>query len=965
MISNTYDYTLPFKPKIKYTDLNHIQYIHANSLKILYCNARSIINKTEELQYIITQIQTNNQNRIPDLFAITEHWMNESSAKYFSFENYSTIFSSRSNKRGGGSAIFIHTDIEFETLSQYSDDENSITCVKIKTHTINTVVMCVYRAPNANTSKLNTFLQILQDHLTKVENESVYVVGDFNINILINDNATQSYISMMHTNAFFLCDNASVTRAASNTCLDHIHTNNIFQNMHIQYMSYDLFDHHMILIEIENRNTITKTLAKTTKTKTNQNKINEYIMINESQFLESNMKYDEFIDKISYIIKKNTRNIKKKCVRVYQKPWIDHQIIDLIKHKNFWYEKYKRDITNDNLKRELTYWRNQATYWKRRKKRDYFAKRFEETVSDNKKTWTCINEVLKNGKQTKAKLNIFEKNYTDEEKKIKINIFNDFFATIGKQMTDTFGLLQPPQKLPFRLNDPFRFKMTTENDIVTAIKKLKNTSAVGYDNIPTATIKQNVQSLKITIQKIINTSLSTGKVPENLKVSRITPIHKSGDTHNPSNYRPISILPIMDKILSKIVNEQIMDYIEKHHVLDNRQYGFRPSSNTSTALFDLVTNIQTQRDKQNIVTIIFIDLQKAFDTVVRHILLSKLWRTGIREKEHEWFSNYLSDRRQYINIEATESKLKIVEEGLPQGGNLASTLFLLYINDINELQLHGTAYMYADDIALVYSEANQPVMQNKLNEDMKTLQIWMEQQHLTLNTSKTKYLIVSHKKNIHFDIKYNNIIIEEVNNFKYLGVYLDNKMSWNIHLNYLIKKSSMMAGILRRISKACPFRAYKTIYYSLFHSHIVYGMIVWNSARKTLIHKLQIIQNKAIKNMFKHKRDENTKQIHIKHQLLPVQELIKCIQTSQIHNITHNYIHSNTILNTQKHTYPTRTALNIQQQHMRSKKMGTAATLNTSIINYNKLPSNLKNLNKTQFKINIKKYMFELFKSSV
>lgn len=248
--------------------------------------------------------------------------------------------------------------------------------------------------------------------------------------------------------------------------------------------------------------------------------------------------------------------------------------------------------------------------------------------------------------------------------------------------------------------------MTTEKEIETAIKKLKNTSAVGYDNIPTAIIKQNAEHLKTAIKTIINSSLTTGQVPNNMKISRITPIHKSGDTNNPSNYRPISILPIIDKIMSKLINEQLMNYIDNHKILDNRQYGFRPRSNTATALFDLVTNIQMERDKRNIVTIIFIDLQKAFDTVVKKILLDKLWRIGIRKTEHKWFTDYLTDRQQYIHISDTKTDLKTVLEGLPQGGNLASTLFLLYINDITEMQLHGTAYMYADDIALVYSESN-------------------------------------------------------------------------------------------------------------------------------------------------------------------------------------------------------------------------------------------------------------------
>lgn len=448
-----------------------------------------------------------------------------------------------------------------------------------------------------------------------------------------------------------------------------------------------------------------------------------------------------------------------------------------------------------------------------------------------------------------------------------------------------------------------------------------------------------------------------------MKISKIIPIFKGGDKEDFNNYRPISILPIMDKIITKLINNQLIRYILKHKILNSQQYGFRPKSNTST-LYDLVTTAQNHLDEKQIVNIIFIDLQKAFDTVKRDLLLRKLWNIGIPGSPFDWFRSYLSDRKQYMEIDGIKTQMCSVEEGVPQGGNLASTLFLLYINNITDIQLNGKLFLYADDIAILYNGSNPQEIKNQTQDDLIKIKNWLEEHHLTVNTKKTKHMIISNIKNINITIKYGNECIERVNHFKYLGVELDDKLNWNEHIKNVINKTSMMAGLLKRITKVCPISYLKTIYNSLFNSHIIYGCIIWACASKTKIKKVQTIQNRAIKNLFHYKRDENTKTIHTNHKILPVYDTIKCFQATHIHNIVNNDIHTNTILqmNHHIHSHSTRTANQIQQQHAYTTKMGLRSTHYMAIDVYNNhVPEDMKTLKKKKFKTNIKKHFFNTY----
>ena len=180
------EYKLPLTPQIAIiNDIYKIQYKQNKSLKICYLNARSIWNKIDDIQHTLNTISQNNKNRSVHIIAITEHWINTEEAKLFTFENHSTVLSTRISKKGGGSGIFIKKNsCIYDVIKQYSDDENSITSIKIKYNNEQYIITCIYRAPTNNTNKTDQFFQILANYLKTIGNIKHYCIGDFNINML-------------------------------------------------------------------------------------------------------------------------------------------------------------------------------------------------------------------------------------------------------------------------------------------------------------------------------------------------------------------------------------------------------------------------------------------------------------------------------------------------------------------------------------------------------------------------------------------------------------------------------------------------------------------------------------------------------------------------------------------------------------------------------------------------------------
>ncbi len=285
--------------------------------------------------------------------------------------------------------------------------------------------------------------------------------------------------------------------------------------------------------------------------------------------------------------------------------------------------------------------------------------------------------------------------------------------------------------------------------------------------------------------------INTGIFPDMLKIAKIIPIYKKDDETQLTNYRPISLLPTISKIFEKVIFKQLYKFFKNNNLFYNSQYGFREGHSTEFAAIELVDKITVEMDNMNSPINIFLDLSKAFDMLNHEILISKLEYYGLHGLSIELVKSYLSNRKQYVEIEESDSDMLSLTIGVPQGSILGPLLFIIYINDIAHASKLFDFIIYADDttlsttIEMVFRNTIDQTTSDVLNKELSMINDWLKVNKLSLNVKKSKYMIFhTQKKNVQsLTLKIDNVVIERVAEFNFLGLTLDEHLTWKCHIN--------------------------------------------------------------------------------------------------------------------------------------------------------------------------------------
>ncbi|CAH2094200.1 unnamed protein product [Euphydryas editha] len=446
-----------------------------------------------------------------------------------------------------------------------------------------------------------------------------------------------------------------------------------------------------------------------------------------------------------------------------------------------------------------------------------------------------------------------------------INFVNNYFANVGKSLAEQIKNTNNNFEPTVLKSCPNSFVLlpTDESEIGALIANLKSDSATGLDMIPANIIKDNKNILAKHISYICNLSFSTGVFPIALKRSKICPIYKSGDRNCVDNYRPISILPTLSKIIERVINKRLIKYLETNNLLSTAQFGFRRNKSTSDAVQELIDFTVTNLDSKNKTIAIFLDLAKAFDTVSIKILLKKLECLGIRDLQLKLFESYLTERKQCVKIENFTSEDVPVYFGVPQGSILGPTLFIAYINDLCQLVLPNAKIItYADDTALLFSGKSWTEVFSNAQTGFDTVMNWLNENILTLNVAKTKYItfslrneepdITSHKLISHKCTDHNKFNclcpnIERTNAIKYLGIMIDSRLSFQQHIELLASRTRKLIYIFKNLRHVANKEIIKTVYLALGESILSYCISTWGGTTKTLLMKLERAQRAVLK----------------------------------------------------------------------------------------------------------------------
>lgn len=503
----------------------------------------------------------------------------------------------------------------------------------------------------------------------------------------------------------------------------------------------------------------------------------------------------------------------------------------------------------------------------------------------------------------------------------------------------------PNFQLPHIKNSMFLNPVTTD-ELCKIMNCLKNSLSCGLDEFPDTIIKKCAHLLSLPLTDICNTSLLSGKFPEIFKVAKVCPIHKKGEKHNVENYRPISLLSGFSKIIEKVMYNRLVSFLEFNNIFTNSQFGFRKGRGINDALVKFTESILNAIDKKEQSVGLFLDLSKAFDMVNHDILIKKLQLYGIRGLAKDWFISYLSNRKQVVQIGSVRSKFASMPHGVPQGSILGPILFLLYINELPSHISKAETILFADDTNIIFNDLKIHDLQSKINHTTTQLDEWLKSNMLNLNVNKTVYMSFNRHLQDPIHLMINNTIIKEVDATKFLGIWVDSNLKWEIHINHLSEKFSRLSYAFRVLTKITPIEVLKSVYFAYVQSLLSYGIIFWGlSSKSEQIFKLQKRIVKIIKQV---SIRTNSKYIFKELEILP----LPCIHILE----TVCYIHNNRNTfetNSNYHDHNTRTSDKIHLNcHRLTKTLNSLSHRGTIL--YNHLPQCIKTLSNKKFKKEVK-----------
>ena len=950
----------------------NINFKQVSGFSVIHFNARSLNANFRKIEQYLELL-----NRSFDIIAITETWETDLHQQINFLTDYTPYSVNRKQQRGGGVSIYVKNNLQCKLLDNLSDCyENLFECVTVEiSHQSkrSTVISCIYRKPGTN---ITEFSDTLEELLNPLKHKDLYVCGDLNIDLLKYEahDQTRNFMDMFFSLGLFpLITKPTRITNYSESLIDNIFTN-VLNNQHRNgILITDVSDHLPIFTISESKKIPNDKPEYVICRKINDNTIKklrdslnnvDWSSVHESKNV--NESYIEFTNLFMNCVNKCCPNTKVKLeTKLKSKPWFSNSLKNACKKKNNLYQKFLKSRNKFDENRYKMY-RNKLTAILRNCEKDYLDKQFENAKGDIKKTWSIINKLIKPANRAGQYKDLMSGDKTAAN---IANGFNDFFTNVGPRLASK---IEPSAQshdhfLKNRVISNMFIKPVTEDELISTVKNLEGKTSLDCLGVNMNLIKQIIPSIKNQLLDICNKSFEQGIFPDEMKTARVIPIFKSGNKTDFNNYRPISLLSQFSKILEKLFTTRLDSFLAKNDVLYRSQYGFQKNRSTSTAVIELLEEISNNIEQKNVTAGIFIDLKKAFDTVNHDILISKLEHYGLRGVAKSWIESYLRNRKQYVVIDGTESDKQTVHCGVPQGSVLGPKLFLLYVNDITNTSDLLKFILFADDTTILCSSSNIKNLITIINNELNNLCDWFAANKLSLNVSKTNYIIFNKNNNderIHDpQIKIRDQVIEKVKVSKFLGLQIDDKLNWKQHISHVQTKLSKTIAIMCKMRHYLNENTLRTIYCSLYLPYLNYCSEIWGNTYKTSTRKIILSQKKAVRIICKAGRLDHSTPLFKKLKLLKFNDLVQYKTAITMHKVFYKQMPPNILryFTPRQSNYASRHTNNfLKTQYRTNTKAHCMSIVGVNI--WNNLHQKLTDINKlTSFKYKLKKDLLETY----
>ena len=542
--------------------------------------------------------------------------------------------------------------------------------------------------------------------------------------------------------------------------------------------------------------------------------------------------WNSLADKIQIAVRENIPE-SKPSTRKFNTPWMDKETLDKVKKKRKLWKKYKYCRSPEN-KAKYDEAKETASNSVKAAKRSYEKQIALNMKNDSKIFWKFVQSKTKVKEDIQCIIDDSGEIHSENLKKAEL--LNTFFTSV---FTDENEDNMP--EFETRTDKILEEINIDVNTVEKLLSQVKETKSQGPDGIHPKFIKETSRELSKPVSMLFKKSVEEGRLPQAWKEANITPIHKKGPKHKVGNYRPISLTSILCKILERLIRNEIMDHMESNNLFTKHQHGFRKGHSCVTQLIEVIEDWTEALDQHNSIDTIYLDFQKAFDTVPHRRLLKKLQGYGITGSLFRWLESFLIGRKQKVVLNGEESDWTNVTSGIPQGSVLGPILFLIYINDLPDV-VNSIVKLFADDTK-IYANVNTIENQERLQEDINNLMEWSDSWQLKFNKSKCKHLHLGRNTDTTYKIEGENI--EKITEEKDLGVTIDSQLKFQKHIGIQVQKANKILGLIRRSFSYLDEEMFTTLYKSLVRPHLEYGSNVWSVVFKKDAIQLENVQRRA------------------------------------------------------------------------------------------------------------------------